>query len=215
MDDRDRFRSLLKADVGPALRLEGFTGSGNTWRSRNNDGDWGIVNVQKSAWGSADEVSAYINLAILPRPVWEFKTWAGQLPAASRPSAHHGFWQRRLDPPGTSANSSWDFSGSRDQPGFGKRLTDALRSDGVPGLKLLLHRPTFLSRLEAHGQQFDGGHAQWPRDMTRLVFLVDDGPSMELTAALNSVETTLAEDSEGSFAYLRPVLEWARARSAG
>lgn len=44
MDARDSFREMLRDQVGPALRQQGFAGSGANWWRRNEARDWGVVN---------------------------------------------------------------------------------------------------------------------------------------------------------------------------
>jgi hypothetical protein len=79
MDARDSFREMLRDQVGPALRKEGFAGSGANWRRRNDAGDWGVVNFQKSAYGSAHSVDFYINLALVVEPERQFSAWSKRL----------------------------------------------------------------------------------------------------------------------------------------
>lgn len=57
------FDSLLRDRVAPFLRADGFRKQRQTFWIRG-DGTWGVVNFQKSAWNSADEVTFYVNVAI-------------------------------------------------------------------------------------------------------------------------------------------------------
>ena len=108
MDARDSFREMLRDQVGPALRKEGFAGSGANWRRRNDAGDWGVVDFQKSAYGSAHSVDFYINLALVVEPERQFSAWLKNQPVSRVPSAADNVWWSRLDPPPRQGRDRFD-----------------------------------------------------------------------------------------------------------
>jgi len=58
-----RFSRWLSTDIGPILRARGWTKTGPTFHLRQPQG-WGVVNFQKSPWGSRDETRFTINLGV-------------------------------------------------------------------------------------------------------------------------------------------------------
>ena len=56
----------------PQLRRAGFKGSHPTWRLRSPQGDWVVVNLQRSMSSTKQEVQFYDNLAVVTLPYWEF-----------------------------------------------------------------------------------------------------------------------------------------------
>ncbi len=57
------FDSLLRDRIAPFFHAEGFRKQRQTFWIRG-DGTWGVINFQKSAWNSADEVTFYVNVAV-------------------------------------------------------------------------------------------------------------------------------------------------------
>ena len=57
------FVSWLSTDITPSLRDPGFTRTASTFHIRATEG-WGVINFQKSAWGSKDETRFTINLGV-------------------------------------------------------------------------------------------------------------------------------------------------------
>lgn len=57
------FDSLLRDRMAPFLRAEGFRKQRQTFWIVG-DGTFGVLNFQKSAWNTADEVTFYVNLAV-------------------------------------------------------------------------------------------------------------------------------------------------------
>jgi hypothetical protein len=57
------FDSLLRDHLAAFFRPEGFRKQRQTFWIRG-EGTWGVVNFQKSAWNTADEVTLYVNVAV-------------------------------------------------------------------------------------------------------------------------------------------------------
>jgi Domain of unknown function (DUF4304) len=218
MDARDLFREQLRTTIGPALREEGFAGSGSNWRRRNFYGDWACINFQKSAWGSADSVSAYINLSINPLSKHLFDAWLAGRPPAKQPSTAGGLWFSRLDPPNGARQFSaqpWDFGDGVSRDGVIGAMVDALRSEAIPILNSLLDRTLLLSLLaDPASGQVKGGHLQtWSRPAMRALLLSDDGPSPELDNLLESLEEEAAVETNEDWAgRLNRAVAWIRQR---
>ena len=59
----DRFATWLSTDIAPSLRRQGFAKTGSSFHRRGPEG-CGIVNVQKSQFGSRHEARFTINLGV-------------------------------------------------------------------------------------------------------------------------------------------------------
>jgi hypothetical protein len=57
---------MVTTHVRPLMKVAGFTASAPTWRLTAPSGSIGVVNLQKSRWGDGDDLSFYVNLAIVP-----------------------------------------------------------------------------------------------------------------------------------------------------
>src|SRR5579875_1395554 len=67
MSDYERFHHLLKRDLFPLLRAEGFKGSGTTFRRIKNE-IIHVVNIQGSRYGGECCVNLCVHLSFLPIP---------------------------------------------------------------------------------------------------------------------------------------------------
>lgn len=61
-------REALRDVLGPTLRAHGYRGTSPTWRKCSADGDVAVVNVQSSAFNTADEGACVLNLGVAPAP---------------------------------------------------------------------------------------------------------------------------------------------------
>ncbi len=59
----ERFAGWLTTDIAPALRGRGLTKTGSSFHRRGADG-WGVVNFQKSQFGSRAHVRFTINIGV-------------------------------------------------------------------------------------------------------------------------------------------------------
>jgi hypothetical protein len=60
---RESFAAWLASDIGPVLRAHSFTKSGSNFHLRGSEG-WGVINFQKSQWGSRSETRFTINVGV-------------------------------------------------------------------------------------------------------------------------------------------------------
>jgi len=88
MQARHLFWVLLRDQVGPLLRAEGFRGSGQSWRLEHPSGNAALIRIQRSRWNTADSVLFTINLAVASKVVWDWQLTRepGRGPAHPRPS---------------------------------------------------------------------------------------------------------------------------------
>ena len=57
----ERLSPWLSYEITPLLRAQGFVKTGGNFHLRSQEG-WGVINFQKSAWGSKDRTDFYINV---------------------------------------------------------------------------------------------------------------------------------------------------------
>ena len=189
MDARDSFREMLRDQVGPASRKEGFTGSGANWRRRNKAGDWGVVNFQKSAYGSAHSVNVYINLSLVVEPERQFSAWSNSRPAPKVPGGSDDVWSIRLDPPpreGRDRFDKWQFGDGTASSLIGAEVIETVLTVAMSSFQTLLNRESLLELLEDMDGHIMYGSALahlGPQTL-RAVILSDYGVSKELTAAV-------------------------------
>lgn len=223
MDARDSFREMLRDQVGPVLRHEGFAGSGANWRRRNDAGDWGVVNFQKSAYGSSHSVDFYINVSLVVEPERQFSAWLNGRPVSKVPGAFDDVWSMRLDPPprpGRDRFDKWQFGDGTASRLIGEEVIDTVLTVAMTTFKMLLDRESLLALLEdMDGDMILGGvfaHLD-PRTLRALI-LSDYGVTNELTAAVQQVAADAREQEIiGSDAWsrtCRAAVEWVTARTA-
>jgi len=204
------YRELLRDQVGPALRRCGFAGSSGRWTLRDPaSGDLAIVQAQGSKWNSADEVTFFVNLAVVPQPWWRYTV--DLYAHTGEPKEYHGAWRDRLERPGPEpvGRDEWRFTDAASAQAVGAQVADLLTTTGVPLLRRYLDRSTVLDYLRT-------------RDTSRLsggeplaVVLSDAGPSAELDTVLEILVASLTPDS--SLALQRKVerlLDWTVANAA-
>jgi len=222
MDARDSFREMLRDQVGPALRQEGFTGSGANWRRRNDAGDWGVVNFQKSAYGSAHSVDFYINLSLVVEPERRFSAWLNNRPVPKAPGAFDDVWSIRLDPPpreGRDRFDKWQFGDGTVSRLIGAEVIETVLTVAVRTFQTLLNRESLLKLLEnIDGHMMLGGALARNPQTLRAVILSDYGVTKELAAALQRVATDARQHEiaggDTRAGTCRAVIEWVTARTA-
>jgi hypothetical protein len=183
---RHLFWVLLRDQVGPLLRAEGFGGAGQSWRLEHPSGNAALIRVQRSRWNTADSVQFMINLAVASKVVWDWQLARepGRGPAA-RPSALYAndcpLW-RRIGA-GLWGEGWWTITtGMRLEPvaaslrgRLGDHLTDA-----------------------ALRQWLDDPQLGWPTCTWRLLYLsvllATQGPNRRLDQVLEQLQARVADD---------------------
>jgi hypothetical protein len=73
MQAKDLFKLLVREQLGPLLRSEGFRGSGQSWRLEHPSGNAALIYFQRSKWNTADRVEFLISLAVASKVGWDWK----------------------------------------------------------------------------------------------------------------------------------------------
>jgi uncharacterized protein DUF4304 len=73
MQARELFKLLVREQLGPLLRSEGFHGSGQSWRLAHSGGSAALVYFQRSKWNTADRVEFTINLTVASKVGWDWQ----------------------------------------------------------------------------------------------------------------------------------------------
>jgi Domain of unknown function (DUF4304) len=200
MQAKELFTLLLREQLGPLLRSEGFRGSGPSWRLEHPSGNAALIYFQRSKWNTADRVEFLINLAVASKVVWEWQLsrdpWRGR---AGRPSALYvndcPLWLRI----GASSSvaggdgAGWTIiTGMRLAP-LAASVGQALRDQAVPLLRDHLTDVALRRWLEAHDPELG-----WPPDTWRLLYLsvllAARGPSRRLDQVLEQLQDRAAQD---------------------
>jgi len=206
---------VLRDQVGPALRLHGFKGSGTTWRLANPAGDVAIVNVQSSRYSSREEVTCVINLAVVPEPWWAIKTVENSTGRSSMPKDYDGLFHDRLHPqhePGTG-EAWWHITAAATARAVAADMVQQLESEGVPVLTRMLDRAHLIAAIREGDLGFLKGELNRAFfDHALAVMLSDDGPSAELDNLLQKIETTAAGTQRETST--RRTVDWIHQRAA-
>jgi hypothetical protein len=185
---------LLRDQVGPLLRAEGFRGSGQSWRLEHPSGNAALIRIQRSRWNTADSVQFTINLAVASKVVWDWQLTRepGRGPAA-RPSALYAndcpLW-RRIGA-GLGEDGWWTItSGMRLEP-VAASVVEALRGRAIPLLGDHLTDAALC-------QWLDDPQLEWPTDTWRLIYLsvllATHGPNRRLDQVLEQLQARVAHD---------------------
>lgn len=204
------YRGLLRDQVGPALRRCGFAGSSGRWTLRDPaSGDLAIVQAQGSKWNSADEVTFFVNLAVVPEPWWRYTV--DLYPEKGEPKEYHGVWRDRLERPGPEpiGRDEWRFTDAAAAQTVGAQVADLLTATGVPLLRRYLDRSAVLDYLRTRDtSRMTGGEPL-------AVMLSDAGPSAELDAVLGALAAALTPDSSPSLRRkVQRLVDWTTAHAA-
>lgn len=209
MAPREDLRDALKNIVGPFLRSEGFRGSAPVWRLKTDQGDFAIVDVQRSKWSTLDQVECTINLAVVPGPWWDWQRhWRkgiSVVEGSDRPSEGHGLYRSRLHPTGAAggADTWWRIRNASDASSAADDMVDQLGANGLPALRLMLDRDSMVAALRQRdiGPMSDRGLA---------VMLSDLGPTEELEQLLRKIDA-LANTPHGGWTV--ELTAWVRHRA--
>jgi Domain of unknown function (DUF4304) len=197
------FKAALREIVGPALRREGFRGSGSTWQLTSPDSDRAVVNAQSSAFNSREELRFIINLAVIPQPWWEWQQFQGTLGNTKSPKEYHGLWQRRLESTivGDHHGSEawWSVVDTSTASAAAEDVVHQLETVGIPLLRHLLDRRAMLATIRAKDLGPLGGGSDTYFDIALVVLLSDDMDSLERNQALARLSTSENEWGRNAF----------------
>jgi len=139
----ERFAAWLSTDIAPVLRERGFTKSRSTFHRRAPAG-WGVVDFQKSQWGSKLETRFTINLAVA---LDRLTTARGDDPSR-KPLENRSHWRCRIGRALGVEDRWWSVTEATDL----RPLTDEVLADLARVLPLIDERlddAGFLAAAEA------------------------------------------------------------------
>jgi hypothetical protein len=206
MTATEAYRACLRDRIGPALRDEGFRGSGSTWSLRSPQGDLAIVNAQSSSFSSKAEVRFIVNLSILCLPWLRYRG----LPVPKAPKESHGLWRNRLHPSSTTPAAGPDRWWTVTDEAAAREASDdvvtQLHSAGVPLLRRLLHREALIGTLRAGDLGFAKGLGNRTLfDVALVVLLSDEDRTDEAAEVLRELGK---RDDEPSQVAIRKLSRW-------
>jgi Domain of unknown function (DUF4304) len=73
MQAKELLKLLVREQLGPLLRSEGFRGSGQSWRLEHPSGNAALLYFQRSRWNTTDRVEFLINLAVASKLCWDWQ----------------------------------------------------------------------------------------------------------------------------------------------
>ena len=200
MTATEAYRACLRDRIGPALREEGFRGSGSTWSLRSAQGDLAIVNAQSSSFSSKAEVRFTVNLSIVCVPWSKYQG----LPIPKAPKEYHGLWRDRLHPssgaPAVGPDRWWSVTDEATAQHAADDVVAQVKSVGVPVLRRLLHREELIRTVRAGDLGFAKGPG-WTTlfDSILVVLLTDEGRTNEAAEVL--ARLGMKEDEASQIAF--------------
>jgi hypothetical protein len=180
---RAAFSEVLRESIGPTLSAAGYRGRGGTWTGTSSLGDFAVVNVQRSrgTWpGAEDQISFYVNLAVVPLPWWE---WLQARHGTMRdPKEFHGLWRRRLHTSQASYVDTWWIGGDDTAQKTGSDVSTQLLQHGLSWLSELFVRENLITSIRRN-ERF----IQARPEIAMAALLTDLGMTDELHRLLSSV----------------------------
>lgn len=209
-------KTALRDILSPALRSQGFKGSGITWTHETELGDVAIVNVQSSSWSTREEVRCFVDLAVAPDPWMDWRSTQTGQPRRKSPKENDGLWRSRLDrptPPGARGSEPWwVIHDMRSAEVAVTEMRDELIGSSLARLRELVTREGLIAAV----REGDLGYMKKSSfggffDRMLALLLVDEGPSDEL-ARLQTQFT--ASQSEHLDKYDEKFIPWLTTRLA-
>lgn len=171
MQAKDLVKLLVREQLDPLLRSEGFRGSGQSWRLEHPSGNAALIYVQRSKWNTADRVEFLISLAVASKVGWDWKlSREPERGPTARPSALYvndfPLWLR-IGAPCRRAGGGcawWTISTGMRLAPLAASVGQALRGQALPLLRDHLTDAALGRWLEDHDPQLG-----WPPDTWRLL----------------------------------------------
>jgi hypothetical protein len=194
---KDLFRILLREQLGPRLRAEGFRGSGQSWRLEHPSGNAALIYVARNRGNTADRLRFSIGLAVASKVVWDWQATREPWRATAKPSAQYAndnllsLSVGALLPQGEARY--WTVtSGMRLAP-LAASLTEVLCGRAIPLLRDHLTDAALCRWLQAHDPR-----RGWPTDTWQLIYLsvllAAQGPSSRLDQVLAQLQARAGQD---------------------
>jgi Domain of unknown function (DUF4304) len=198
MQAKELFRILLRDQLGPMLRTEGFRGSGPSWRLAHPSGNAALVYFQRARWNTADRVRFTVNLAVASKVVSDWQRgrepWLPAKPSA-RGVGDCPLWLRIgsvLEGERGDEDRWWTITSGTSLEPVATSVTEALRGKAIPMLREHLTDEALRRWLE------DPKERLWPPDVWRLIYLsvllATQGPSTQLDQVLAQLHARAVRD---------------------
>ena len=210
MTAQEDLKTALRTVVAPALRTHGFKGSGSTWVLTADNGDAAVVNVQSSQYSTSAEVRCVVNLAVVPKPWWDWQRARMPNIKFTTPKERDGLWRDRLHPRGSPAGKDgwWRVAKERDAKAAAADIAQQLESSGIPTLRRLLHRAELIASVRDKDLGFFKGEQHRMLFDRALAVLLSDEPCAELDELLRQLDTS---PGDGMGVSTRELTDWVRA----
>jgi hypothetical protein len=157
----DAFSSWLTDDIAPFLKARGFSKAGSSFHHRGRDG-WGIINLQKSQFGTREDVAFYVNVAVaLDRLLSNDRRDPTRPPTQSQAHGRVRLGDL-LKPPGPA---SWTFDPETDQHRLTSDVITLLDQRAVPFIEARVTESGFATALEL--DRTAGAAIRLPRDIAQ------------------------------------------------
>lgn len=216
VDAKASLKRAIADTVVPLLRANAFKGTSPTWVRTNDRGDAAVVNVQQSPWNTREEVSFYVNLAVVPEPWRAWMAAKESKPVGRTVKEYDGLWRARLDPTPVVGGppGSWRVTDASTAAAAARDVSRRLLDAGLPALERSMDRTTMLDALR-DGTLNGIYRAGWEsyRGKALVVLLADSGPSPELDSAIASL-CARKEEVEGWPGELQLLQRWVEERAA-
>ena len=166
----DRFAAWLSADIGPALRQRGFAKSASNFHRRGPAG-WGVINFQKSQFGSRLETRFTINLGV----ALDRLTAARGGDPRKKPPEHQCLWRSRIAAAvGDLSDRWWDLDHETDLTKLAAEILPLLIDRGLPLIEERLTEDGFVAALTGSPRV---GHTAFFRDAQIIALLATPEPA--------------------------------------
>jgi hypothetical protein len=134
----EAFTNLIRDHVGPALRADGFKGSGVAF-TLPEPAHWVNLGFQKSRYSDSEDVKFTVNLTVVSKATWAAQRQA-QPYLPERPAANTRYgtfaWQRRIGllmPDGI--DHWWTVHSTTNLPDLAADVLQWIRSYGLPAIR--------------------------------------------------------------------------------
>lgn len=185
MTVQDALKAALREVVAPNARAHGFKGSAPNFRRSTPAGDWAVVNVQSSLYGTSESQKCVINLGVAPEPWlrWERAERGDRIPKA----VPHFLclYESRVHRSGAAGGSDgwWPVTEST-ALAAAHDMVAQLEEHAWPLLDRLQSPGGFLAAVRARDPELCGWHMREDPSTVVALLTMDDGPSGELDACL-------------------------------
>ena len=141
MTAQEAFAVIVRDHLAPALRADGFTGSGANFTLPNAD-HWVLLGFQKSRHSDSGEVQFTINLTVVSKATWAAERASlPHLPERPAPNTRYGTfaWHRRIGllmP--LRRDHWWTVTATTELANLAAEVVRAVHVSGLPAIRAQL-----------------------------------------------------------------------------